>query len=987
MDRRFDLASKYIRGQGIEIGALHQPLHVPTNVEVKYVDRLTNNDLLNHYPEVKESLKVSPDIIDDAETLDKIEDEIYDFCICNHVIEHMANPINAIMNWLRVLKTGGILYLSIPDISNPLDSGRDLTTMEHLINDNKERDQSEDFKHFLECAKYWTKSRDTNEIEKTARTNWDKHYSIHYHTFNKSLIERFFSYLIRLDDQFQIVESAENEINGVKEYIYIIEKTNYVSKIFDHLKISKQIIKQPRCDVIIPVYNAYFDFIKCLYSAMKYQNEYRIICIDDKSTDPRINELFLRIELSENDNVIMINNLANEGFVKTVNAGMEFSKKDVILLNSDTIITVNWAKKLSSCAYSDDNIATVTPLSNNATICSVPDFCKDNAVPEGFTIDDFADFIEKVSLEQYPVIPTAVGFCMYIKRKVIDEIGYFDDITFGKGYAEENDFCMRAIQAGYKNILCDDTFVFHKGAASFSGAQTELMGRNLKILSERYPDYFPDVAKFCQSNPLKLIQDNIKFRMTTWDNSAKKNLLFILHHLGGGTEHHVMDLIGSMKSSYICYILQIENNQMILTEFNNDRKLRYVFPMFHPTGFSVLYDEEYKNLFRRVVNTFHIGLIHIHQLILHTMDIFDIAQEQNIPLLMTFHDYYAVCPGINLLNEKYLYCHEKNDLEKCNICLLKHFSLPRNFIKEWRESFQKAINNCDLLIAPNPSVFKILKEYYDFPDDKTLVIEHGHKKELFGTNDILSDSDKNDRSDIFHIAYIGSLKRHKGNEIFYSLAQSKRLKNKVKWSIFGESDLHYAHGYNSKSNIHLYGKYKNLSELKYLLKKEKVDMVFLPSIWPETFSYTLSEAWAFGIPVLVSDMGALKERVERAGGGWIVDVSHLKNVEEKILEIIESKEDYRQKKDALKKINLKKMEEMQNEYNNVYFKYIHLANPAYSDEFILSNSEIFGSLNKTPDQLVPLIESHTNIFIRFYRCLREHGISYTLRKGYSYLNS
>lgn len=735
-------------------------------------------------------------------------------------------------------------------------------------------------------------------------------------------------------------------------------------------------------DVIIPIYNAYSDFLKCLYSTLKYQDRYGIICINDKSTDNRIEDLFSKIKSFENQNIVLISNPTNSGFVKTVNIGMKYSKNDIILLNSDTIVTKDWAVKLSHCAYSDEKIATVTPFSNNATICSIPNFNQNNIVPEGFTIDEFADFIEKVSLKQYPEIPTAVGFCMYIKRSVINEIGYFDEVVFGKGYGEENDFSMRAIKAGYKNVLCDDTFIFHRGAASFSTAQSELMEKNLEILSERYPEYLPKVAKFCMANTLKRVHDNINFRMKTWDNTGKKRILFILHHFGGGTEYHVMDLINSLKSVYIFYILKVENNKMILTEFNNDRKLRYIFPLYHLTNFNVFYDEEINKIYHKIINTFHINLIHIHHLFFHTLDIFDIAEEQEIPLLMTFHDYYSVCPSVNLLDEKYKYCNYQNSFEKCNKCLSERLGLSKDFIKHWRENFQKAIIKCDLIIAPNPSVFEIIKKYYQIPNDKTLVIEHGHRDEIFASNDSSSDPEIYNLDNKFHIAFIGSLGRHKGSKIFYAMAKSKKLNKKTCWSIFGDSDIDNSPGYNSYYNIHNYGKYDYSKELKFLLKSKKVDLIFFPSICPETFSYTLSEAWGSGIPVLVSDLGALKERVDRTGGGWTIDVSDLNKVEEKILEIIESPEDFKLKKEAIKKIRLKKLDEMQNEYYRIYSKQILSSKPIYSENLILSNYKIIDSLVKVPDKTrTPTVSQH-NILIRAYKCIQDNGIKYSLRLGY-----
>ena len=99
-----------------------------------------------------------------------------------------------------------------------------------------------------------------------------------------------------------------------------------------------------------------------------------------------------------------------------VNIGMKISENDVILLNSDTEVTDNWLNKIKAYAYSDSTIATVTLLTNNGTICSVPEFCCDNEIPDNFDLKEYSDMIERISLREYSEIPTAVGFCMFIKR-------------------------------------------------------------------------------------------------------------------------------------------------------------------------------------------------------------------------------------------------------------------------------------------------------------------------------------------------------------------------------------------------------------------------------------------------------------------------------------------------------------------------------------------------------------------------------------------
>lgn len=151
-------------------------------------------------------------------------------------------------------------------------------------------------------------------------------------------------------------------------------------------------------DIIIPIYNAYDELIICINSVYKYTNlrENRLVLINDNSPDERIK---LYLDNLQKENVIIIHNVENRGFANNINIGMAQSEnRDVILLNSDTVVTKNWVEKIVTCAYSDRSIGTVTPLSNNATLCSVPSFCKENTLPEGMTIDQAA-VIMKTDIE------------------------------------------------------------------------------------------------------------------------------------------------------------------------------------------------------------------------------------------------------------------------------------------------------------------------------------------------------------------------------------------------------------------------------------------------------------------------------------------------------------------------------------------------------------------------------------------------------------
>jgi len=280
-------------------------------------------------------------------------------------------------------------------------------------------------------------------------------------------------------------------------------------------------------DIVIPVYNAYEDLQICLESVFKYTNlsENRLILINDNSTDYRIRVLLDKVRKENHDKkIVVLHNENNMGFSHNVNLGMAQSKKDdVLLLNSDTRVTRGWIEKITACAYSSGKIGTVTPLSNNATLCSVPNFCEENMLPPNMDVDQVADAVERCSLKKYPKITVANGFCMYIKREVIARIGYFDAETFGRGYGEENDFCNRAEQAGYIHVMCDDTYIYHKGTKSFTSKEKNTyIKEHERILYQRYPRQMRNNIKFCKDNPNEWVGWNIAYHLELYSREIKE---------------------------------------------------------------------------------------------------------------------------------------------------------------------------------------------------------------------------------------------------------------------------------------------------------------------------------------------------------------------------------------------------------------------------------------------------------------------------------
>ena len=188
----------------------------------------------------------------------------------------------------------------------------------------------------------------------------------------------------------------------------------------------------------------------------------------------------------------------NLGFVATVNAAMARTRRDVAANPIPWLLVTGW--RACGPAPVDPAIATATPFSNNAEICSLPEFCRANPVP------DDPDAVARICWQRpvhYPELPTAVGFCMFIRRRALDAIGDFDAATFGRGYGEENDWCLRASGHGWRHVLCDDAYVAHVGGLSFAGTGSRPGGGQLARLLARYPHYNALIAEFIARDPFR----------------------------------------------------------------------------------------------------------------------------------------------------------------------------------------------------------------------------------------------------------------------------------------------------------------------------------------------------------------------------------------------------------------------------------------------------------------------------------------------------
>lgn len=215
------IATKYLRGSGIEIGALHTPLRVPGDVIVRYVDRMSATQLKQTYPELAECELVEVDIVEDGESLASIPNASVDFIIANQMIEHCQNPIFTIENWVRVLKQNGILYMGVPDKRYTFDCDRPVTPLEHLIRDYSEGPWWSRDLHFDEWARLVDKYPQ-QEVAARAGGLADLNYSIHFHVWTQA---EFLELLLYCRDQLSFPIEIESVQENGMEFIVVLRKT------------------------------------------------------------------------------------------------------------------------------------------------------------------------------------------------------------------------------------------------------------------------------------------------------------------------------------------------------------------------------------------------------------------------------------------------------------------------------------------------------------------------------------------------------------------------------------------------------------------------------------------------------------------------------------------------------------------------------------------------------------------------------------------
>ena len=602
--------------------------------------------------------------------------------------------------------------------------------------------------------------------------------------------------------------------------------------------------------VIVPIYNG-SDHLRELFPSLEKNTSKRvkILLIDDCSSEKKTKDL-IREYSERNRNWEASRNNTNLGFVGSINRGMSLVKTDLaVWLNSDTIVPSKWLERLTEPFCQDPYLATATPFTNSGVTFSYPVFAKDNELK--FSLEEIDKAFGRIQSLNDGLDDTysGTGFCMAVNMKAWNEVGELDEVSFGKGYGEENDWCFRALQNGYRHKIVPDLFVEHRHGGTFESEEKQkLQEEHAKVLLQRYPKLMNEtIPTFLKEDPWK------KYRaLADLFLSDHKTVLFI------DIRKESNDKSGAIDYAYD-KIAEFERKdcRVILLNYEKNSEKWFVSPISIDSGCSISLDsfsdlnELFKLIFVKTVFINNLAFYLNPEAIIDQLCL--LKDEHAFKLEYAFNDHLPACPSYFLINDKCLPCPVSKG-QTCVNCLKEnpYKVIERYDVNKWREHYRKLFIRVDSFLFFSDYTRKIITNVYPEIQARSHVVPH---KPLMDQN--ASKYVPNEEKDgILRIAFVGHFTRTKGADLFIETAKKLKENIKSKFYIIGYADDEY------KVDYEITGKYER-NDLGKILSDKKIDLVIMPSFSNETYSYTVQELMLLKVPFVVFACGAPADRIRK----------------------------------------------------------------------------------------------------------------------------
>ena len=608
--------------------------------------------------------------------------------------------------------------------------------------------------------------------------------------------------------------------------------------------------------VVIPVHNGGPVVAACLASVLaSVPDDVRVLVIDDGSSDPAviavINDLHARRRIGLHRHATAL------GFPASANAGLRMARgRDVVLLNSDTLVPPGWIERLRAAAYAAPDIFSVTPLSNDAGIVSYPGPAGTNPKPDQAATNRLDRLAEQANGCTAVDIPVGVGFCLYLRRDGLNAAGAFRTDVFARGYGEENDLCLRARRLGWRNVALTGLFVGHHAGISFGSDAIHLRRRNGRLLQALHPGYDALIERYLRDDPLAPARRAIdllawKQRGKQWRQAA----ILITHNDGGGVEHRIRQIAAARAADgrrpIVLRPAETSAHQPAIAVHDaaDDTLPNLVFTM--PADMPLLVS---------LLRSARADCIEVHHLANYGPEIYELTAELALPCDVHIHDYAWVCPRISLVAAFNRYCGEP-DLADCEACVADngHFLKEDIPVGDLRRRSGRFLAKARRVAVPADDVGQRLRRY--FPDLRTTTIPHEDDTAVVSHPRAPSPGRP-------RVCVVGAVGVHKGYDILLACARDAQRRGlDLEFVVVGHTidDARIM----ATERVFVTGEY-GPGEAAGLIAAQSCALGFVPSITPETWCLTLGEIWRAGLRAASFDIGAPAERIRRTGRGIVL---------------------------------------------------------------------------------------------------------------------
>lgn len=683
--------------------------------------------------------------------------------------------------------------------------------------------------------------------------------------------------------------------------------------------------ENPTIDIVIPVYNAAEHFEQCLQSVVQNTDEWHNIWIfDDCSTDLQIEKLFTEYR-KKFTNLFYRRSVKQKGFVGTVNWAIKETKNNLLILNSDCQVGPEWLARLIKAYNQLEQPGIICPLSNNATILTI------TSQPKEVVLESLVALNADLKPAKPIAIPVAVGFCMLVNRELIERVGDLDPI-FSPGYGEEVDWSLRSLEAGFEIAAAPDVLVFHSGSKSFTNTEKVrfIKRKHEHLINTKWPFYSKMVRAWWKQNPLR---DRIEQLDAKYRRSNRRLVVHLIHRIdsAGGTEIIARQLIAGLNKEFdhlVIYPEQDSGNQwsdavdrrmsesVRFLSWNRQFATSKYYVQGSPADFHDYWVEWWLTT---VLKNQKPDLIHVHHLYAWgTINPLEIAEQLNIPTLYSLHDFHLMCPDYNQIGPDLQPCG-KDIIEISNDCAscLK----PRTFvlgpkkeaeiefyIASRRQSIRSQISKVSAFVSPSEYLCKrFLRAFGPALEPKIHLIPHV-------VSTAKGSKVRKQNADRLRCTMLGGFKHLKGIRVL--IESALLLSDHIDFNIYGMPGDSFDLIEKLPENCRYRGGYavENVSDVL-----NENDLVIIPSLFEETFSLVLSEAWAHDLPVIASRRGALADRVIDRENGWLFDPGDHKELANILLRLScgKGKEEFNHVRQNIKKIK-ENYQGWISEYANLY---------------------------------------------------------------------